>query len=145
MKIIIIITTLLIFSLFTVFVLIKTPLKNTEFGKFTKSFVKSVINNTKSFLYADRPSLNENEIILTCQKEGVIQIYSLLSDKNLLITQLNKKAWGTWNIEGWFVSNNGFIPSSSQNLMVGGGSDWEYVFRVKKDLENNYVFSGGNH
>lgn len=145
MKVLIVIAALLVFSLFAVFVLVKTPLKNTELGKATKSFVKSAINNTKRFIGAGGPSLNENEMILTIPGEGVIQIYSLLPDKNLLITQFNKKEWGTWNIEGWFASNDGFIPSGSQALMVGGGSDWEYVFRVRKDLGNNYVFSGGNH
>lgn len=146
MKIMIVITALLVFSLLTVVVLVKTPLKNTQLGKATKSFVKSAINNTKSLIAAaTRPSLKDNEMILTSPGEGVIQLYSLLPDKSLLITQFNKKEWGTWNIEGWFVSTDGFIPSSSQNLMVGGGSDWEYVFRVRKSLENNYVFSGGNH
>ena len=50
----------------------------------------------------------------------------------------------TLNIEAG-SSNDGFIPSNSRTLMIGG-SDWEYVFRVRrKDLGNNYVFSGGNH
>jgi hypothetical protein len=45
MKIMIVITALLVFSLLTVVVLVKTPLKNTQLGKATKSFVKSAINN----------------------------------------------------------------------------------------------------
>ena len=93
-KVLIVITALLVFSLFAVFVLVKTPLKNTELGKATKSFVKSAINNTKRFIGAGGPSLNENEMILTSPGEGVIQIYSLLPHKNLLITQFNKKEWG---------------------------------------------------
>ena len=141
----IIITTVLFFSLFTYFVLVISPLKNTRYGEYIKSIINRVIDNTKRDSRINVPPINEDEILITCPNETEIQIYSVLPDKSILTTKFNKKEWDVWNIEGWYVSMDGFIPSSSLELMAGGGSDWEYVFRVKNNADEYYTFSGGNH
>ena len=77
--------------------------------------------------------------------ENELHIYSPLSDGNTLLLKFAKKEWGTWNIEGWFLALDGVIPSARQQLMAGGGTDWEYEFRVAGAPGEVGVFSGGNH
>ncbi|NLD48831.1 MAG: hypothetical protein GX660_16835 [Clostridiaceae bacterium] len=141
-----IIAALLILFLITGFILIKSPVRNTEFGKSVNSTVINVLNGAKRFFPANMTSVKEHEILLICPNETEIHMYSLLCDKNLLVTKFRKKEWGTWNIEGWYASIDGSIPSSSLELMAGGGTDWEYVLRVKNNMDKkNFAFSGGNH
>lgn len=48
----------------------------------------------------------------------------------------DKKKWGTWNI-GTFTYDG--------NMIAGGGTDWEYVYRASKTGTGGSAFSGGNH
>ena len=89
--------------------------------------------------------LKKGELLITGVGDDEIHIYSLLDDGNTLLLKLTKKEWGTLNIDGWYIALDGAVPSRKQKLMVGGGSDWEYVFRVAKAPDTQYVFSGGNH
>ena len=109
-----------------------------------KTVAKNEINSTKMFLKRHIQFIKGNNLLVTCQNDNEIEIYSLLSPQ-ILLTKFEKKPWGTWNIEGWFDSNDWSIPSKDNTLLAGGGSDWEYVFRVRTNKDEDYVFSGGNH
>ncbi len=125
--------------------LLKTPLAKTSFAIQVKWSTKQCMFNISKFIQTKIRSINEGELVLISSTNSEFQIYSLLSDKNLLITKFNKKQWGTWNIDGWFLSSDGAIPSKYSEIIAGGGSEWEYVFRVKNKPEKECVFSGGNH
>lgn len=77
--------------------------------------------------------------------ENKIMIFNALSNKEILLTQLGQKPWGTWNIDGWYIASDISEHPQSIHLIAGGGSDWEYVFRVAKVPGTDYEFSGGNH
>lgn len=77
--------------------------------------------------------------------ENTIEIYSRLKDGKLLLLRFLKKEWGVWNIGGWYIAEDDKMPTKNPLLTVGGGSDWEYVFRVSRTDTEQPFFSGGNH
>mgnify|MGYP001064101771 CR=1 FL=1 len=90
--------------------------------------------------------LDKNSILLIKPGSNEFHIYSSLPDNKTLQTRFTRKDWGTWNIGGWYVTDDGNIPPKSAQLLAGGGSDWEYVFRVSGRPDSGVLeFSGGNH
>jgi len=67
-----------------------------------------------------------------------------MREGNTLLTKFSKKEWGTWNIDGWFLTE-GRIPAENTVLLAGADTDWEYVFRVSEKPDAVCEFSGGNH
>lgn len=87
----------------------------------------------------------ENQVILIKNSDNRMSIYYKYKKNTLLYVEFAKKPWGVWNIQSWRRSGDGRIPTKRPIPMAGGGSDWEYVFRVADKKGNPYVFSGGNH
>lgn len=85
------------------------------------------------------------KLMLYQPSDKELEIYTYISNNKKLITKFTKKEWGTWNIDGWFLSKDWSIPVEDKSLIAGGGSDWEYAFRVARGTNVPYVFSGGNH
>lgn len=54
--------------------------------------------------------------------------------------QLYLTEWGTWNLGNMKLSD-GF----TEKVVIGGGTDWEYVFRVYNPIADTLDFVGGNH
>lgn len=125
--------------------LLKTPLVKTSFAVQVKLATKQCMLSISKFIQTQIRSIDDGELVLIPSTDSEFQIYNLLSDKNLLITQFNKEEWGTWNILGWSLSSDGAIPSKHSEHIAAGDTDWEYVFRVKKKPEDECIFSGGNH
>ncbi|MBR5535522.1 MAG: hypothetical protein IKU60_02615 [Clostridia bacterium] len=48
--------------------------------------------------------------------------------------------WGTWNLGDMRLSDG-----ISEKVVIGGGTDWEYVFRVYNPITDTLDFVGGNH
>ena len=75
-----------------------------------------------------RPSANSYLVNYVDQSGKVVTI------------QLYKTAWGTWNLGDLNLVENGIV----KNIM-GGATDWEYVFRIYNHVTKNMEFMGGNH
>lgn len=58
----------------------------------------------------------------------------------VITTQLYLTDWGTWNL-GTMSLYDGY----TEKVIIGGGTDWEYVFRVLNPINQNLEFTGGNH
>ncbi|MBQ6796104.1 MAG: hypothetical protein IJO83_08200 [Clostridia bacterium] len=54
---------------------------------------------------------------------------------NLYLTE-----WGTWNL-GNMTITDGY----NEKVVIGGATDWEYVFRVYNPISDTLDFVGGNH
>ena len=57
-----------------------------------------------------------------------------------ITTQLYKTAWGTWNL-GDMKLSDGY----TEKTVIGGATDWEYVFRIYNPVSQSLEFMGGNH
>ncbi|TYQ12862.1 UNVERIFIED_CONTAM: hypothetical protein Cloal_3900 [Acetivibrio alkalicellulosi] len=88
---------------------------------------------------------NYTQLVVIKEDDNYFCIYSKLPNDKILMTKFTQKHWGTWNIHSWNIVNDNNIPAKKYYRVVGGGSDWEYVFRVAKNVNDRYVFSGGNH
>lgn len=148
-KITIVISIIILISSLVMYILVGTTLspkiKNSYPISIVKTSLKSRMNDLKRFINRVHRSIDSNKMIVYKPNENSLELYSLMSDGNILVTKFSKKAWGTWNIEGWLFAEDGAIPTKSPQSMVGGGSDWEYVFRVAENPDTAYKFSGGNH
>lgn len=54
--------------------------------------------------------------------------------------QLYLTEWGTWNLGDMKISDG-----YSEKVVIGGATDWEYVFRVYNPIKDTLDFVGGNH
>jgi len=134
---------------------VKVDVSQTKSVKQEKNYIeKSKVKTSKiktSKAGINKKSINKtsliksDEMILYRPDDNELQIYSLLSDNNILITKFQKKKWGTWDIGGWYLSEDGKIPSKEYTLMAGGSSDWEYAFRIRTEARGKYFFTGGSH
>lgn len=88
---------------------------------------------------------NSRKIKLCVADSNTINIFCSLPKNKVLLRQFNKKDWGVWNIYQWKVDNDEKAVAKNENIIAGGGTDWEYTFRVRKKTDENYEFSGGNH
>ena len=84
--------------------------------------------------YEDEPLLYDQDMTFTMTSSV---LYTMSTAYNGLPYRLtfDKKDWGTWNIGTVYYNNN---------AIAGGGTDWEYVYRVDNG-SGGVVFSGGNH
>lgn len=100
-----------------------------------------------SLLFEGSPIYAEDQGTLTYvkQEDNEFALYGKLPDGKIIGTAFAKKNWGTWNIDGWFVSEDRRIPSAKMNFVAGTSTDWEYVYRVSDTEGSCYRFSGGNH
>lgn len=88
---------------------------------------------------------NVELIRLYKNNDSLYTITCRLPDGNTLINLFTKKEWGTWNIGSWYaVKGDTNIPDEN-GFLAGGGSDFEYVFRVADGDGRSYKLSGGNH
>lgn len=106
--------------------------------------------NTASYIAPTPPPIVSptpcnDKLTIVRENEKTLGIYSSIPGGKLLLTKFVKKDWGTWNIGGWYIVKDKKIPSTKHYLLVGGSSDWEYVFRVTNKINSTYEFSGGNH
>ena len=88
---------------------------------------------------------SESKLTLVKSSNKEFDIYSNLNGNSMLLTRFDKKDWGTWNIGGWLYSNHHSSSPNDYELLAGGGTDWEYVFRVSQSGIGTLDFSGGNH
>jgi hypothetical protein len=127
--------------------IVASKYKKVEENKITKKEEASKTNESEMFKQRDK-GLKNNKYKMAVGLEGEknLNIYSIFQNNKLLLTKFAKKEWGTWNIDGWYIDLLDEMQLEEFKLIAGGGSDWEYVFRVTED-ENllNYEFSGGNH
>lgn len=87
--------------------------------------------NTK-IAYADMTVYRVNEKLYEV-------IHYTQSGKSIKV-QLFQTDWGTWNLGNMNIVDNGL-----EKNVIGGGTDWEYVFRVFNPINQNLEFTGGNH
>lgn len=82
-----------------------------------------------------------SDMTITKVSDSLYQIYYYdISTAKGLTATLYLTAWGTWNLGDWTV-NNSYISKT----VIGGGTDWEYVFRVRNPVNGTMEFVGGNH
>lgn len=58
----------------------------------------------------------------------------------IITTQLYRTDWGTWNL-GDMKLSDGY----TEKTVIGGATDWEYVFRIYNPVSQTLEFMGGNH
>lgn len=80
------------------------------------------------------------DMVITKVNEERYDILHYTQGGNYLTTRLYKTAWGTWNLGDMTYSSN-----SVTKTVIGGATDWEYVFRVENPINQNLEFTGGNH
>lgn len=68
------------------------------------------------------------------------EIYYYSQSGRWLTHQLYQTDWGTWNLGTTSIDDYGIKKD-----IIGGGTDWEYVFRVFNPISQNLEFTGGNH
>lgn len=62
------------------------------------------------------------------------------SNGKIITTGLYQTEWGTWNL-----GNLKFSDGITEKIVIGGATDWEYVFRVYNPIGDTLDFVGGNH
>lgn len=72
--------------------------------------------------------------------EGMYVISYLSETGSVISWQLRLTEWGTWNLGEAWIEKDGVVKS-----VMGGDTDWEYVFRVVNPITQNLEFTGGNH
>ncbi len=72
--------------------------------------------------------------------KGLYEVYHYTQSGKSIKIQLFKTDWGTWNLGDMNIIDNGY-----EKNVIGGGTDWEYVFRVYNPISQNLEFTGGNH
>lgn len=94
-------------------------------------------------LAADRyynTNIKYADMIVTKVNDEKYSIYYYHESGKSLTAQLYLTEWGTWNLGDWTLNNRGV-----NKTVIGGGTDWEYVFRVTNPTSQNLEFTGGNH
>ncbi len=81
-----------------------------------------------------------SDMIIERVKDHIYEIYYYHPNGKSLTASFYRTDWGTWNLGDWKVSSSGVTKT-----VVGGGTDWEYVFRVINPVSYNLEFTGGNH
>lgn len=85
-------------------------------------------------------SVAESDMFIRCADAKNYEIYHMLEDGTTYCVNLNLKEWGTWNLE-----DMNFTKYGVKKTIVGGSTDWEYVFRVFNPITQTLEFTGGNH
>lgn len=80
------------------------------------------------------------DMTVRLRTDGEYEIEYMNEDWTLLKLTLDKKEWGVWNLGDWSFTRDGV-----ENLLVGGATDWEYVFRILNHESQMLEFTGGNH
>lgn len=81
-----------------------------------------------------------SDMIITKTNENRFDIVHYTQGGNTLTTQLYKTEWGTWNL-----GDMSYSDCNMTKTVIGGATDWEYVFRVENPINHNLEFTGGNH
>ncbi|MBQ8003100.1 MAG: hypothetical protein IJ297_06625, partial [Clostridia bacterium] len=81
------------------------------------------------------------DMVVTHVDDELYEVLHYTQSGKMLKLQLYKTAWGTWNLGDFSLVDNTGI----QKTVIGGGTDWEYVFRVFNPITQNLEFTGGNH
>lgn len=82
--------------------------------------------------------LNEASAPMRIERSRLSEYRIYMGQSGTYVT-LNQKSWGVWNLDSWVYEDEG-----GAIVLAGGGTDWEYVFRVS-DNRAGLVFCGGNH
>lgn len=80
------------------------------------------------------------DMVVTRAKKNLYEIIHYTQSGKKLKLELFKTDWGTWNLGDFSIVENG-----NKKTVIGGGTDWEYVFRVFNPISMNLEFTGGNH
>ena len=124
-----------IFSLMMIFTLI--------FGAVRAEASDIIPNSFTDLLLAAKHYYNTNlagnEITLTHPKSNEYRFSGAKDGKGYYVTMVLKD-WGVWNLGDMKFSDGG-----QEKTIIGGGTDWEYVFRVYVPTKQLLEFSGGNH
>ncbi|MGM9552612.1 MAG: hypothetical protein ACI3XA_10195 [Clostridia bacterium] len=73
-------------------------------------------------------------------KQNMYEMYYTDNKGKHIVVQFCRTEWGTWNLGDMKIGNR-----YTENVVIGGGTDWEYVFRVFNPVTQNLEFTGGNH
>lgn len=64
-------------------------------------------------------------------------------DYKIYSVTINEMDWGTWNLGD--MSYRDLRLGGAVRTIIGGSTDWEYVFRVFNPIDQTAQFTGGNH
>ena len=81
-----------------------------------------------------------SDMIISLTRDNMYEVYYYHANGKNLAASLYLTEWGTWNLGEWKITANG-----QTKPIIGGGTDWEYVFRVINPVSYNLEFTGGNH
>ncbi len=84
--------------------------------------------------------IDYDDMVVTRVNEELYEVMHYTQSGKQLVLQLYKTAWGTWNLGNFNIVDNDHVKT-----VIGGGTDWEYVFRVFNPINQNLEFTGGNH
>lgn len=90
-------------------------------------------------------ALPEGDMIVAKSGDNQFDILYKWYGDHTQIIRFIKKDRGTWNIDGWYCTDNLSRGPEGYTLLAGGDTDWEYVFRVSDSQHKPLEFSGGNH
>ncbi len=81
-----------------------------------------------------------NDVTIQRVNEDLYEIYYYTPDGKGTTTKFCKTEWGVWNLGDLTYSDQG-----TEKYVMGGGTDWEYVFRAYNPISQTMEFTGGNH
>lgn len=85
-------------------------------------------------------SVAEADMVVERSDESSYKISYILEDGTEYCVNLNLMEWGTWNL-----GDMNFTKYGVKKTIVGGSTDWEYVFRIFNPITQTLEFTGGNH
>lgn len=84
--------------------------------------------------------LAEADMVIKRVADEQYKIYYKLKNGNDYYVTLDLKEWGVWNLGDMTIADG-----IEEKNVVGGSTDWEYVFRVYNPVTQVADFTGGNH
>ncbi len=80
------------------------------------------------------------DMVVLRPSENMYEMYHYDDTGRHIVVQLYKTEWGTWNLGDLKIGEG-----RKETVVIGGATDWEYVFRVFNPITQNLEFTGGNH
>ncbi len=84
--------------------------------------------------------LAEADMVIKRVSDEQYKIYYTLGDEREYFVSFELKEWGVWNLGDMTI-----VEGITQKNIIGGSTDWEYVFRVYNPVTQVADFTGGNH
>lgn len=105
---------------------------------------KSIVDSVDSLVLAAQHYYNTRvafaNITVSRPSEDKYEVMYFADSGKMLTTELTLTDWGTWNLANMILDDSGV-----KKVVMGGATDWEYVFRVVNPITQNLEFTGGNH